>query len=69
MAAEIVTGGNWSALLRETSLVVGAVITVIFYTVGDAWTSDLSDPLWGSFLFLWLFAVMLLCDFGVVRHA
>ena len=56
-------------LLRETGLIVGAITTVLFYTVGDGWTSDLGDPIWTSVLFFWLFAVMLWCVFGVVRHA
>jgi len=69
MAGQTVTGGNWPALLRESGLVAGAITTIVFYTIGDTWTSDLSDPGWTGFLFVWLFAVMLWCVFGVVRHA
>jgi Ca2+:H+ antiporter len=69
MAAEAKTGGNWSPLLRETGLVAGAITAVLFYTIGDDWTSSLSDPWWTSILFVWLFGVMLWCVFGVVRHA
>ena len=69
MAAEAKMGGNWSALLRESGLVAGAITAVLFFTIGDAWTSDLSDPWWSSILFVWLFAVMLWCVFGVVHHA
>jgi Ca2+:H+ antiporter len=42
---------------------------VIFFTVGKGWTADFSQPLVTAALFLWLFAVMVWCAFGVVRHA
>ena len=58
------------AILRsESVLVVGMASMLAFLYFGDSWLSDLSGGLWYSFLFVWLFAVMLSLAFGVVRHA
>lgn len=53
----------------ETPFIAGAVTTAIFFTVGKSWTEDFSQPLLTVALFVWLFAVMVWCAFGVVRHA
>ena len=58
-----------SYVRAEAPFVVGALTSVAFLTIGQSWVGDLSQPLWASVLFLWLFAVMLWCSFGVVRHA
>ena len=50
-------------------MLAGAATTAIFFTIGKAWTEDFSDPLMTAALFGWLFAVMVWCAFGVVRHA
>lgn len=54
---------------REASLLVGIVSVVIFTIFGGGWLGDLANPVWSSFMFAWLFAVMLWASFGVVRHA
>lgn len=54
---------------REASLFVGIVSVVIFTIFGGGWLGDLANPAWASFMFAWLFAVMLWASFGVVRHA
>lgn len=57
-------------LLRsEPALWVGWVTTVVFFTVGGGWLSDLSSGLRFGLLFGWLFAVLLWLAFSVVRHA
>ena len=61
---------NLPTILRaEAPLLAGAATTAIFFTVGKAWTEDFSQPILTVALFLWLFAVMVWCAFGVVRHA
>jgi Ca2+:H+ antiporter len=58
-----------TTLRAEAPLLAGAATTAIFFTVGKAWTEDFSHPFLTVLLFLWLFAVMVWCAFGVVRHA
>ena len=58
-----------SVFRSEVALWVGALTTVVMMVFGDALFSDLSSPLMGSFLFLWLFLIMLWLAFAVVRHA
>lgn len=54
---------------REASLLVGIVSVAIFTVFGGGWLGDLGNPGWASFMFAWLFTVMLWSSFGVVRHA
>jgi len=56
-------------LRAEAPVLGGAATTAIFFTVGKAWTEDFSHPFLTVALFAWLFAVMVWCAFGVVRHA
>jgi Ca2+:H+ antiporter len=56
-------------LHAERPVLVGAATTLIFFTVGASWTDDLTHLGMTALLFVWLFAVMLWCAFGVVRHA
>ena len=42
---------------------------VLFLAFGRSWLADLSNPLWFSFIFAWLFLVILISAFLVVRHA
>jgi Ca2+:H+ antiporter len=56
-------------LRAEAPVLGGAATTAIFYTVGKGWTEDFSQPFLTLVLFAWLFAVMVWCAFGVVRHA
>jgi Ca2+/H+ antiporter len=41
----------------------------LFFLFGDRWLADLSLVLRAASLFIWLFAVILWCAFGVVREA
>jgi Ca2+:H+ antiporter len=59
-----------AAILRaEAPLVAGVVTTVFFFTVGKDWAAQFHYPVMTGLLFAWLFAVMVWCAFGVVRHA
>ncbi len=56
-------------LRAEWPVQAGAATTLIFYTIGASWTHDLSHLGVTAGLFVWLFAAMIWCAFGVVRHA
>ena len=58
-----------TTLRAEAPLLAGAATTAIFFTLGKTWTEDFSQPVLTVVLFAWLFAVMVWCAFGVVRHA
>ncbi|HEV3082723.1 MAG TPA: hypothetical protein VGY66_23265 [Gemmataceae bacterium] len=63
---------RWEALapLRgEWPLLVNLATTAVFFVFGARWFADLSNPVWFAFLFLWLFAVILLSAMAVVHHA
>jgi len=49
---------------------VASVVTmVLFYLFGKIWLADLSNHLWFGFMLAWLFVVILLSAFAIVRHA
>ena len=50
-------------------MLVGAATTLVFFTVGSSWTDDFTHLGVTVAIFVWLFAVMIWCAFGVVRHA
>ncbi|MBU6181676.1 MAG: calcium:proton antiporter [Verrucomicrobia bacterium] len=56
-------------LLREKGLVAGIATTVAFLTIGGEWLHHLSSLGTAAFFLAWLFAAILACAFGVVRHA
>jgi Ca2+:H+ antiporter len=56
-------------LKREWVLLASYATTGAFLQEQHAWLSSDPGPLFGLFLFVWLFAVMLLASFAVVRHA
>ncbi|MGQ0658350.1 MAG: calcium:proton antiporter [Chromatiales bacterium] len=58
-----------SVLRREWPLLVNFATTALFLHFGKSWLADLSDPPWFSFISLWLFTVMMMSAFAVVRHA
>ena len=58
-----------NALRTEWLLSIGVASTALFLIFGTAWLADLSNAVWMSFLFLWLFGAILTSAFGVVRHA
>jgi Ca2+:H+ antiporter len=41
----------------------------LFVLFGKRWLADLSSAPWSALLFLWLFAIVLWCAFGVIREA
>lgn len=69
MAAAGGTGQFLKDLRAEAPVLAGAATTTIFFTVGKGWADDFSQPLFTVAIFLWLFAAMIWCAFGVVRHA
>lgn len=56
-------------LTEEWALVTSLVTTLLFVLFGGGWLSDLSNPLWFGFVFLWLFVVILASAFAIVHHA
>jgi len=56
-------------LRREWPLLVSVATTALFYVFGERWFADLSGGFWFAFLLAWLFVVILLSAFAVVRHA
>ena len=53
----------------EWSLIVIILTTILFFLFGENWLADLSNPLWFAFILIWLFGVILLSAFAIVRHA
>lgn len=56
-------------VLTEAAFLFGVVTTVLFYRFSYILLTDLLPDLMTVTLFLWLFATMLWCAFGVVHHA
>jgi Ca2+:H+ antiporter len=54
---------------REAALVVTVTTMGLFLLFGHGWLENLSNPLWFTFLLVWLFSVILYAAFAVVRHA
>jgi Ca2+:H+ antiporter len=69
MAAADKTSQFFTDLRAEAPMLAGAATTVIFFTVGKGWADNFSRPLLTAAIFVWLFAAMIWCAFGVVRHA
>jgi Ca2+:H+ antiporter len=65
--------GPWEMLKRvvwsEGAVIFGAVTTVVFYIFSGALLAGFAPDVKTIALFLWLFAGMVWCAFGVVRHA
>lgn len=60
----------WKTVLREEKvLILSLFTTVLFFFFGKEWLADLSNPLWLGFVSTWLFVVILLSAFAIVRHA
>lgn len=57
------------SLRREWSLVTSLVTLAVFTFFGPSWLSDFTDPLWFALMLTWLFTIILLSAFAVVRHA
>ena len=58
-----------SGLHREWPLLMNMTTTALFLGFGSGWLADLSNSLWFAFILMWLFTVILLSAFAVVRHA
>ena len=58
-----------SGLYREWPLLMNMTTTALFLGFGSGWLADLSNSLWFAFILMWLFTVILLSAFAVVRHA
>lgn len=54
---------------QEWTLLASAVTTVLFLLFGKVWLADLSNPIWFAAVLIWLFVVILLSAFAIVRHA
>jgi Ca2+:H+ antiporter len=50
-------------------LAIAWLTVALLFLFGGSWLADLSFPLRAAVLFLWLFAVILWCAFGVVEEA
>jgi Ca2+:H+ antiporter len=58
------------ALLRhEWPLLASIVTALLFLAFGSQWLADLSSAPWFAFMSGWLFVVILLSAFAIVRHA
>ena len=66
---ETVAIQNKTLLRQEWSLLVIATTTVLFTLFGKTWLAELTNPAWFGFMLLWLFSVMLLSAFAIVRHS
>jgi Ca2+:H+ antiporter len=62
-------GGAFSIVRSEGAFIAGAATTILFLVFGDAWLADLTNLVKVSFLFAWIFVVILWCAFRVVYHA
>ncbi|MGE0564658.1 MAG: calcium:proton antiporter [Pseudolabrys sp.] len=58
-----------ASIRAETPMLTGAALTILMFTTAAEWTSELKFHIVTAGLFLLLFAVMIWCAFGVVRHA
>lgn len=58
-----------NALRREWPLLLSVVTAILFVLFGERWLGDLSNPVWFAFMLGWLFGVVLVSAFAVVRHA
>ena len=54
---------------REWPLLISAASAALFLVFGAPWLADLSHLAWFTFVLGWLFAVILMSAFAVVRHA
>src|SRR5689334_14834299 len=58
------------AWLRDESSLATSLVTIAVFTFwGTSWLADLTNHLWFALMLAWLFTVILLSAFAVVRHA
>jgi len=61
---------KWDERLRgEAPFAVGAATLCLFLVYGSAWLADPNQLAERTILFVWLLATIVVCIFGVVRHA
>ena len=56
-------------IFDEKNLILSIITTILFFIFGKEWLADLSNPTWFVFVTVWLFIVILLSAFAIVRHA
>jgi Ca2+:H+ antiporter len=54
---------------KEWPLLLDVLTALLFLVFGKGWLADLSNPVWFTWILVWLLSVILLSAFGVVRHA
>ncbi|HSB45625.1 MAG TPA: calcium:proton antiporter [Nitrospira sp.] len=54
---------------HEWPLAVSVITAALFLSFGSQWLGDLSHPAWFACMLMWLFTVILLSAFAVIRHA
>jgi Ca2+:H+ antiporter len=61
--------GRFARAAREWPLLAAFVTAAAFAWRGERWLAELANVGWFAFMLAWLFAIILLCAFAVVRHA
>ena len=56
-------------LRQEWALLASVVTSGLFVSFGGGWLADLSGALWFAVVSIWLFSIILLSAFAIVRHA
>lgn len=65
-----ISPARWDERLRsELPFVIGGATLVLFLVYGHVWLADPTQLVERGILFVWLLATILVCIFGVVRHA
>lgn len=59
----------FAVLMSELPLLITIATAALFLLFGKSWFADLSNPIFFAFVLGWLFAVILLSAFAIVRHA
>lgn len=60
----------FAEILRdEKTLIFSFLTTALFFLFGEGWVADFSNPWWFGFVSIWLFTIILLSAFAIVRHA
>jgi Ca2+:H+ antiporter len=60
---------NVPILRQEWPLLISLATTASFLLFGATWLANLSNLVWFTFILIWLFGVILLSAFAIVRHA
>jgi Ca2+:H+ antiporter len=58
-----------TVMRAEAPAIAGILTTLIFFGFGETMLADLENHALTVVLFVWLFATIMWCSFGVVRHA